>query len=136
MMADSRTVGQGQRALARRNPSSALTRLELASLLPRAKCDFGRLGAVAQFEKATLVAKLKAARDRKRATGWRPGPASNLSPDAIALAKRLHRYPVNGKRRSLRQVSAELAAQGHVTSNGTPYAATAIKRMVSRADPR
>ena len=94
------------------------------------------LGAVAQFEKATLVAKLKAARDRKRATGWRPGPASNLSPDAIALAKRLHRYPVNGKRRSLRQVSAELAAQGHVTSNGTPYAATAIKRMVSRADPR
>jgi DNA invertase Pin-like site-specific DNA recombinase len=91
------------------------------------------LGAVSQFEKAALVAKLKGARDRKKAvTGKCGGRKSYVERDAemVALAKKLARYPVNGRKRSLRDVAAELAAAGHVTKSGTPYAATAISRMI------
>jgi hypothetical protein len=51
-------------------------------------------------------------------------------PEAVRLAKRLHRYPVNGKRRSLRQVSAALASAGLLASSGKPYDAKSIARMV------
>jgi DNA invertase Pin-like site-specific DNA recombinase len=91
------------------------------------------LGAVAQFEKAALVAKLKGARQRKkRATGKCEGRKNyaELNPEAVAMAKRLHRYPVNNRRRSLREIAAEMEAAGHVTSAGTRYAAAAIARMV------
>lgn len=90
-------------------------------------------GAFAQLEKARLVGKLRAARERKRATGAKVEGRKNyaeLSPTAVALAKRLHRYPVNGRRRSLREVSAELAAAGHVTRTRKPFAAAAIAKMV------
>lgn len=91
------------------------------------------LGAVSQFEKAMLVGKLKGARDRKRATGAKvEGRKSyaEMNPEAVALAKKLHRYPVNGKRRSLRQVAAAMAEQGVLGGNGEPYTAMAIKRMI------
>lgn len=93
------------------------------------------LGAVAQFEKAALVAKLKGARDRKKAqTGKCGGRRSYAERDAdmVALARRLHRYPVGGRRRSLRDVSTELAAQGYVASSGKPFGATAIARMIEQ----
>jgi DNA invertase Pin-like site-specific DNA recombinase len=50
------------------------------------------LGAIAQFEKTSLVAKLKAARDRKKAaTGKCGGRRSycEARPDVVALAKQL-----------------------------------------------
>jgi hypothetical protein len=53
-----------------------------------------KLGAVAQFEKAMLVAKLKGARDRKkRLTGKRGGRKSHreLNPEVVALARSLSR---------------------------------------------
>jgi hypothetical protein len=52
------------------------------------------------------------------------------NPAMVALAKKLHRYPVNGHRRSLREVAAELAAAGYVVREGKPYEAAAIKRMI------
>jgi DNA invertase Pin-like site-specific DNA recombinase len=91
-------------------------------------------GAFAQLEKARLVGKLRAARERKRATGAKVEGRKNyaeLSPAAVALAKRLHRYPINGHRRSLREVAAELASAGHVTRSGKPYAAAAVAKMVT-----
>jgi hypothetical protein len=48
----------------------------------------------------------------------------------IALAKKLHRSPVNGKRRSLREVADDMAKQGYVGPNGQLYAAMIIKRMI------
>jgi hypothetical protein len=51
----------------------------------------------------------------------------------VRLAKRLHRYPVNGKRRSLRDVSKALAAEGYVASSGKPFNAKSIARMVGAA---
>jgi len=49
----------------------------------------------------------------------------------VRLAKRLHRYPINGRRRSLRDVSKALAGLGYLASSGKPYGAAAIARMVS-----
>jgi DNA invertase Pin-like site-specific DNA recombinase len=92
------------------------------------------LGAVSQFEKAALVAKLKAARDRKKAETGKCGgrySVAESSPETVALAKKLARYPVNGRKRSLRAVAAELEAAGHVTSARTRYGAAAIARMIS-----
>jgi DNA invertase Pin-like site-specific DNA recombinase len=91
-------------------------------------------GAFSQFEKAMLVAKLKGARDRKKAaTGKCGGRKSYHERDSemVALAKKLWRYPVHGRKRSLRDVAAELEAAGHVASSGKRYAATAVKRMIS-----
>jgi hypothetical protein len=51
-------------------------------------------------------------------------------PEMVALAKKLARYTINGRKRSLRDVAAELASAGHVTKSGKPYAATAISRMI------
>ena len=52
------------------------------------------LGAIAQFEKATTVAKLKAARDRKIAAGEKCGGRKSYAearPDMVALARQLRR---------------------------------------------
>ena len=46
------------------------------------------------------------------------------------MAKKLHRCPLNGRRRALRDVSQELAAAGHMTKAGKPYAAAAIAKMM------
>jgi DNA invertase Pin-like site-specific DNA recombinase len=92
------------------------------------------LGSVAQFEKAMLVAKLRGARQRKKAaTGKCEGRKSylELNPEAVALAKRLHRYPIDKRKRSLRDIAAELEAAGHVTGAGKQYAATAIAKMIA-----
>ena len=57
------------------------------------------------------------------------------APEVVRLAKRLHRYPVNGKRRSLRDVSAALASAGFLASSGKPYDAKSISRMVDGKSP-
>lgn len=96
---------------------------------PTAKLVRQVLGAVAEFEKAALVAKLKVARDRKReATGWCGGqrPHSQTRPETVAMAKRLAR----GKRRSLRKIAAELAAAGHLNERGQPFAAKSVAAML------
>ena len=92
------------------------------------------LGAIAQFEKASTVVKLKAARDRKRARdGKCEGRRSHreMNPELVAMVKRLHRRnPKTGKRKSLRSIAAQLAQLGYVNVNGRPFAAQSIKAMV------
>jgi len=87
------------------------------------------LGAIGQFEKASLVAKLRAARERKRkATGRCEGnkPLSETRPDVVALARELTASM------SYRRASAELAERGYLTSRGKPFAASQIQRMLER----
>lgn len=95
------------------------------------------LGAVAQFDKAMTVAKLRGARERKRAqTGKCEGRKSlaERSPEAVALARRLHRRnPATGRRRSAAAIARELATAGHLNAKGNPYQVTAVRRMVGRA---
>jgi DNA invertase Pin-like site-specific DNA recombinase len=93
------------------------------------------LGAVSQFEKAALVSKLRAARERKaKLTGQKVGGRKSVaeaSPETVALARKLARYPVNHRKRSLRDIAGELEAAGYVTSKGTRYTAMAVSRMVA-----
>jgi DNA invertase Pin-like site-specific DNA recombinase len=87
------------------------------------------LGAIAQFEKTSLVAKLKAARDRKKAaTGKCGGRKSYVEarPEVVALAKEFQ----NGGM-SLRKISAALAARGYLTAGGKPYVASAVQAMLT-----
>ena len=80
------------------------------------------LGAVSQFQKAELVAKLKAARER---TGHLGGP-ERYPEDVVKLAKRFARKKV-----SLRKISERLATAGHLNANGKRYAAQSIKNMIA-----
>jgi hypothetical protein len=55
----------------------------------------------------------------------------SAAPRPFRLAKKLARYPTNGRKRSLRDIPAELEAAGHLTSAGTRYSAIAVSRMVA-----
>jgi DNA invertase Pin-like site-specific DNA recombinase len=93
------------------------------------------LGAVAEFEKTTLVAKLAAARRRKRvATGKKvEGRKSHAEarPDVVALAKRLARKKPKGRKLSLRAISAALAAQGCLNERGRPFNPKSVAVMLA-----
>jgi DNA invertase Pin-like site-specific DNA recombinase len=92
------------------------------------------LGAVSQFEKATLVWKLRVARERKRAqAGKCEGRKSHAEarPEAVKMARRYARKPRLGKRASLRRIAALLAAQGHVAASGKPFGPSAIRSMLA-----
>jgi DNA invertase Pin-like site-specific DNA recombinase len=88
------------------------------------------LGAVAQFDKTTLVNKLRGARERKRrATGrcegrsdWKSPPSEHVAAAKAACDRKL----------SLHGISAELAAKGFLNRSGKPYGAQSIQLMVDR----
>ena len=93
------------------------------------------LGAIAQFEKASLVAKMKAARDRKIAAGEKCGGRHSYAEreggkELVALARVLHRPDPDRRPVSLRAVAAALAERGYVTPSGRPYAPSAVASML------
>ena len=95
---------------------------------PTAKMVRQILGVVAEFEKSMLVSKLKGARDRKRATGVKvEGRKAHAEkrPEVVSIAKQLRLQKM-----SLNQISAELAAQGHVSASAKPFTAQSIKNMI------
>lgn len=85
------------------------------------------VGAVSEFDKAMVVAKLKGARERKRALTGKKVEArkshAERNPGLVALAKSLRRQKRKGGRTSLRAISAELATRGFLNENGRPFAA-------------
>jgi DNA invertase Pin-like site-specific DNA recombinase len=98
-------------------------------------------GVFSQLEKTRLVKKLKAARERKRLSGdprWTGRkPLAVLYPEAVAMAKRLHRAsPKTGERRSLRKIAHELAAAGHVNASGREFNPASIKAMIDGPIPK
>jgi hypothetical protein len=95
---------------------------------PTAKLIRQVLGAVADFEKSSLVAKLRGARDRKRAKFGKCEGRKSYSesrPELVAATKALC---TDGM--SYRKISAELAAQGFVTSTGKAFAVSEIQVML------
>jgi DNA invertase Pin-like site-specific DNA recombinase len=92
------------------------------------------LGAIAQFEKASAVAKLAAARKRKRECEGRcegRKPLSETRPEVVALARKLRRRRPKGGQLSLREVSKQLAAQGFLNERGKPFAAKSVASMLN-----
>jgi hypothetical protein len=95
------------------------------------------LGAVSQFEKASLVAKLTAARKR---TGRHGGQRSleKLGRGAVVECARALRASDGSL--TLRGISSRLAELGYVTPSGLAYGPSAVQRMlkpvaVARFDP-
>ena len=92
------------------------------------------LGAIAQFEKASAVAKLASARKRKREREGRcegRKPLSETRPEVVALARKLRRRRPKGGQLSLRSIADELAARGFFNEHGKPYAAKSVASMLS-----
>ena len=92
---------------------------------PTAQMVRSILGAVSEFEKSSLVAKLKAARVRKKKeTGRCEGRKSVIekNPQLLKEARRLRRKnPGSGKRMSYEKISKELFELGFMTAKGNPY---------------
>lgn len=95
------------------------------------------LGAVAQFDKSVTVAKLRAARDRKRRNdgrcegrkpfGARPGEQGVY--DRIVALRKSRR----GQRRmSYRKIAQALNAEGIHARSGKPWKAATIRNIVAR----
>jgi hypothetical protein len=77
-------------------------------------------GAFHQYEKAPLVAKLKAARDRKRAAGGKTEGRKRwveINPELVQAAKRL-RGTSRRPDKPLRDIAAALAELGDVNERG------------------
>jgi DNA invertase Pin-like site-specific DNA recombinase len=91
-------------------------------------------GAFHQYEKARLVAKLRAARHRRRETvGKVEGRKSwaELKPDMVTEAKRLRRRSPKGHQRSLREIAAELAKLGYLNERGALFSASSVQSMLT-----
>jgi hypothetical protein len=96
------------------------------------------LGAIAQFDKATTIAKLKAARDRILQTGEKCGGRKSYAErdsgkDLVELARRLHRADPDRRPVSLRKVAAGLAERGYLTPSGKHYSAASVASMIDEA---
>jgi len=98
------------------------------------------LGAVAEFEKATLVAKLAAARRRKRmSTGKKVEGRKSLAearPDVVKLAKALARKKPKGGNMSLRAISAALAEAGYLNERGRAHNPKSVAVMLASRPAR
>jgi hypothetical protein len=74
-----------------------------------------------QFEKASLVQKLRHARERRRAEEGRCEGRKPVPAEVVREAWRLARKsPKTGEERSLRAIATELAWLGHVGPSGKP----------------
>jgi DNA invertase Pin-like site-specific DNA recombinase len=95
------------------------------------------LGAVAQFDKAMTVAKLRAARQRLRAKGARVEGRKpyGTHPNERALLDRmrtLRRKPVKGARLSYAAIAAQLNTEGHTTRYGRPWTRDGVCKALAR----
>jgi DNA invertase Pin-like site-specific DNA recombinase len=88
------------------------------------------LGAVAEFDKSTMVAKLKSARDRKSAELGRRVEGRRANPKAIEAAERI---VANDPTIGLRQLSRQLKIEGFLAPNGKPYSTSSAKLIRLRA---
>jgi DNA invertase Pin-like site-specific DNA recombinase len=86
------------------------------------------LGAVAQFEKAALVAKLAGARKRLGKPGGKP--AMEITHPMVI--ERVRQLRDDDPTMTLRAISAALAGEGHVTPTGKTYNPAQIARILAR----
>jgi DNA invertase Pin-like site-specific DNA recombinase len=85
------------------------------------------LGAVAEFDKALTVAKLRGARERKKAKdGKCEGRKSwaEMDPEMVKVARQLRKTGA-----SLNAVRVALANQGFVSRTGKPFTRSVVSRM-------
>jgi hypothetical protein len=85
-----------------------------------------------QFEKASLVAKLRGARDRMRVDTGRCEGRKPVPVEVVAEARRLARKnPKTGQTRSLREIAGALALEGMMGPSGKPYFPASVAAMLT-----
>ena len=97
------------------------------------------LGAIAEYDKTMIVAKLKAARDRIKAkTGKCEGRKSyqETNPELLEAVKMLRRKPRNGKRLSLQKTLDTLNGQGFKTDAGKDISMMILKNIIYKTMER
>ena len=97
------------------------------------------LGAVAQFEKAMVVSKLRVARERKRAANGKcEGRKSHaeFNSDAVKLARELRHDAELAHVRSYRNIAELLALRRHFNRDGKPYSPAAVMSMLNGPQKR
>jgi len=95
------------------------------------------LGSVAQFDKSVTVAKLRAARDRKRRSegrceGRKPFGARPGEQDVFDRIIALRKSRRGQRRLSFRKIAQVLNAEGIHARSGKPWNGTTIRNMVAR----
>jgi DNA invertase Pin-like site-specific DNA recombinase len=95
------------------------------------------LGAIAEYEKSMLVAKLRAARERiRRSTGKCAGPkAYRELPEYVELINHIRTlYSVPGA--TLKVVADQLNLEGSVTMKGRPWTLVGVQQILRPTDQR
>jgi DNA invertase Pin-like site-specific DNA recombinase len=107
---------------------------DLGSDEPTRKLIRQVMGAVSEYEKSTTVAKLRAARQRKkRLTGKCEGRKSYAEerPEIVQYISRLRRKPKYGKRRTYQQIADHLNAEGYITMQGKSWSLHRVHRVLN-----
>jgi DNA invertase Pin-like site-specific DNA recombinase len=99
------------------------------------------LSAVAQFEKSALVAKLRAARDRKKRNGghaqgcyaFARHPGRPWEAETLDRIRELRKVKAGRKRKTLREVAAVLDAEGRESRSGRTWTAAMVLGVGRRA---
>lgn len=86
------------------------------------------LGAISEFEKASLVSRLRKARERKRKESGRCEGRKPVPHKARSMAVLLH-----GQGKSYREISKKLASKGFMGPSGEMYHAGSIRHMIIKS---
>jgi DNA invertase Pin-like site-specific DNA recombinase len=89
------------------------------------------VGSFAEYKKARLVAKLRVAREAKRAAVGKCEGRKSYMERAPALVQAAKELSAQRPRLSLRKISAALAERGFVQANGKPYPAMSVSNMLA-----
>jgi DNA invertase Pin-like site-specific DNA recombinase len=87
------------------------------------------LAAVQQLDRTMTVAKLRGARQRKKATGVKVDGRKSYAEKVPATVARAKALRASGM--TLKQVTQQLTIEGFRTATGSPYQMTAVGRMIS-----
>lgn len=95
------------------------------------------LAAVAEFDKASIVLKLRAARqrmrrDKGRCEGRKPFGKTEAERATIERMRQLRRKPPKGTRLSLATVAATLDTEGHKSRTGKPWTPESVRQILGR----
>ena len=87
------------------------------------------LAAVQELDRAMTVAKLKGAKDRKRATGVKVEGRKTYAMQVPVTVERAKALRADGL--TLKQITQQMKIEGFKTTSGLPYQMTAIGRIIS-----
>ena len=96
------------------------------------------ISVIAQFEKTSIVAKLRKARARKRqetgrCEGVKPFGSLPGEAEAIERMRHLRRKPIGQARRlSFARIAEQLGEEGFRTRTGRPWAASSVRKILGR----